>query len=155
MNCLKLQEEKGGLMEELHRLSSENEKLTQKLRHMFEKYNVMENQLKQLIIINNNNNKNPEKEKDFSSSSASQISIRKRKNIHNNDQMIASTSGDHIHEDQYCCSSKRPRNNTNNCKVSKVLVRIHPSDTALVCSIISLSFLSLSLLRSYIIRVNI
>ncbi|XP_019429368.1 PREDICTED: probable WRKY transcription factor 40 isoform X1 [Lupinus angustifolius] len=107
------------LVEELHRLSSENKRLTETLNKVCESYDALQRHLSHL------------KDKDIEKEGTP---LHKRKveseiNCMNMFGISSFTECSTITEDE---TFKRPRNNNNNLpKVSKVLVRTEASDTSL------------------------
>ena len=119
------------LVQELHRLSSENQKLAEKLTYMSENYNLLKKQLSQVMVKNNS----PERDQTIANTNNKQL-LRKRKAentdtckdnnmIGNNTDCISNITD----EDS---SFRRPAS-----KISRVTVRTQPSDTSLVTSSLS------------------
>ncbi|KAJ9702616.1 hypothetical protein PVL29_004382 [Vitis rotundifolia] len=113
-----LKEDTGGLVEELHRMSTENKKLTEMLSIMCENYNALQNHLKELMRKNSDHQL-------FNSRKRKAESEDNTNNIHgingNNTESISSD------ED----SSKKPRESTKG-KVSRVVVKTEKSDNSLL-----------------------
>lgn len=132
------------MVEELQRLSSENKRLSERLSQMCENYNLLQKQLRQLVVNTNNNNNSEKMEQTHQS--------RKRKADSENCMANNITECSTIISEEE--SYKRPKDHTTS-KVSKVLVRTEPSDTSLVSnSIVSPlscdpNFLCFFLLKSY------
>ncbi|XP_054819771.1 probable WRKY transcription factor 40 [Prosopis cineraria] len=106
------------LVQELHRLSSENKKLTERLTHMCQNYNLLKKQLSQVMIVNTNNpdekdqTNQPRKRKAETDACIGNISVSGNtecRNITDEDS-----------------SFRRPA-----AKVSRVLLRTQASDTGL------------------------
>ncbi|KAJ1381475.1 hypothetical protein SESBI_45129, partial [Sesbania bispinosa] len=106
------------LVEELHRLSCENKKLSETLSHMCENYQAMQKQLTQLI---NKNFEHPTRKRKAEGENCSVNMIGIRGNINTECSTITITEDEPL--------IKRP--NITSPKVSKVLVKTEASNTSL------------------------
>lgn len=144
MSCLVIEQvyislQAEDLVQELHRLSSENQKLAEKLTYMSENYNLLKKQLSQVMVKNNS----PERDQTIANTNNKQL-LRKRK-AENTDtckdnNMIGNNTDCISNITEEDSSFSRPAS-----KVSRVMVRTQPSDTSLVTSSLScLHFLLVS-----------
>ncbi|KAL6584962.1 WRKY Transcription Factor [Orobanche minor] len=124
--CGTVEDERWALMEELHRVSAENKKLTQMLTVVCENYTELRNQLMEYTsnnsgVQNNNNNNN----------NNNITASRKRKSevirINNNIINVGPSDSSSSDED----SSKKPKEELIKAEVSRVHVRTEASDTSL------------------------
>lgn len=145
MSCLVIEQvyislQAEDLVQELHRLSSENQKLAEKLSYMSENYNLLKKQLSQVMVKNNST---PERDQTIANNNNKQL-LRKRK-VENTDtckdnNMIGNNTDCISNITDEDSSFRRPAS-----KVSRVMVRTQPSDTSLVTSSLScLHFLLVS-----------
>ncbi|KAF7817303.1 putative WRKY transcription factor 40 [Senna tora] len=118
-------EDDEGLVEKLHRLSSENKRLTETLSHMCESYNVLQNQLKQFMISSSNY---PD-EMDHLITPQSQS--RKRKATDHDDHKTYNNNMYGVNTSTISTSDHQEESYKKATKVSTVLVRTQPSDTSL------------------------
>lgn len=116
------------MVEELHRVSAENKKLTEMLTVMGESYNALRSQLLEYM------SKNPEKElspiskkrKSESSNNNNNTSVNNILNgINNGNSESSSSDGE---------SCKKPREETIKAKIYRSYVRTEPSDTTSLVS---------------------
>lgn len=138
-------------MEELNRVSAENQKLTQMLTVMCENYDALRKHLMDYMdknpssggggtddINNNNNNNNASKKRKLAESSS---------NINNDtivDAAVATTTNgpsESSSSDEGSC--KKPREEHIKSKISRVYVRTEASDTSLVSSYLVINCLCL------------
>ncbi|KAK9282218.1 hypothetical protein L1049_005132 [Liquidambar formosana] len=117
-----VKEEAGALVEELKRVSAENQRLTQTLTEMCEKYNALRSHLMDYM------RKNPEKELSPSKKRKSQSSNTNSNPNNNNIGMNGNSESSSTDED----SCKKPREETIKTKISKKYVRTEASDTSLI-----------------------
>lgn len=118
-----VKEETGALVEELNRVSAENQKLTQMLTAMCENYDALRKNLVEYM------SKNPA----GTETSAS----KKRKadsptNNNNNDTIADATNGPSESSSSDEGSCKKPREEHIKAKISRVYVRTEASDTSLI-----------------------
>lgn len=124
----------GALVEELHRVSAENKKLTEMLTVMGESYNALRSQLLQYMSKNPEKDLSPISKKRKSESSNNNTSANNILNgINNGNSESSSSDGE---------SCKKPREETIKAKIYRTCVRTEPSDTT---SLVSSYIISLSL----------
>jgi len=114
-------EESGALLEELHRVSAENKKLTEMLTVMGENYNALRSQLLEYM------SKNPEKE--LSPIPKKRKSESSNNNTNSNNVMNGAVNGNSESSSSDGESFKKPREETIKAKVSRIYVRTQASDT--------------------------
>ncbi|KAK4274493.1 hypothetical protein QN277_017702 [Acacia crassicarpa] len=113
------------LVQELNRLNSENQKLTERLTHLSERFNLLKKQLIQVMTNNTDNNTSPERDPTSDQSSRK----RKAETEACKDNMI-SISGNNT-ESISNITDEDSSFRRQSAKVSRVMVRIQPSDTSL------------------------
>ncbi|XP_050382481.1 probable WRKY transcription factor 40 [Argentina anserina] len=118
---LSAKEESGALIEELHRVSSENKKLTEMLTVMGESYNGLRSQLLEYM------SKNPEKELSPTSKKRKSESSNNNNSGHNILNGINNGNSESSSSDGESC--KKPREETIKAKIYRSYVRTEPSDT--------------------------
>ncbi|CAN6573109.1 unnamed protein product [Malus baccata var. baccata] len=117
-------EESGALLEELHRVSAENKKLTEMLTVMGENYNALRSQLLEYM------SKNPEKE--LSPISKKRKSESSNNNTNSNNIMNGAVNGNSESSSSDGESYKKPREEIVKAKISRACVQTEASDTSLV-----------------------
>ncbi|KAG9131167.1 hypothetical protein Leryth_006033 [Lithospermum erythrorhizon] len=117
-------EEVSALEEELNRVSTENQRLTEMLTVMCENYNVLRNQLKDHMSKNNVTID----QKDMNDGSRK----RKAESINNNYVNTSIDLGSSSASDEEDSSSKKPKEEHIKTKISRVCVQTEASDTSLI-----------------------
>ncbi|KAK9922965.1 hypothetical protein M0R45_031401 [Rubus argutus] len=120
---LSANEESGPLVEELHRVSAENKKLTEMLTVMGESYNALRSQLLEYM------SKNPEKELSPISKKRKSESSNNNNNTSANNILNGINNGNSESSSSDGESCKKPREETIKAKVYRSYVRTEPSDT--------------------------
>ncbi|KAL6141119.1 hypothetical protein ACLB2K_059410 [Fragaria x ananassa] len=120
---LSAKEESGALVEELHRVSSENKKLTEILTVMGESYNALRSQLLEYM------SKNPEKELSPISKKRKSESCNNNNNNSGNNILNGINNGNSESSSSDGESCKKPREETIKAKIYRSYVRTEPSDT--------------------------
>ncbi|KAM5578557.1 putative WRKY transcription factor 40 [Rosa sericea] len=121
---LSAKEESGALVEELHRVSTENKKLTEMLTEMGESYNALRSHLLEYM------SKNPEKElSPISKKRKSESSNNNNNNSSANNILNGINNGNSESSSSDGESCKKPREETIKAKIYRSYVRTEPSDT--------------------------
>lgn len=117
------------MVEELHRVSAENKKLTEMLTVMGESYNALRSQLLEYM------SKNPEKElSPISKKRKSESSNNNNNNTSANNILNGINNGNSESSSSDGESCKKPREETIKAKIYRSYVRTEPSDTTSLVS---------------------